>query len=383
MNAYALYLRLEETARLERIHGPELLTAVRADIDRAFKALADSVLRPHAPLGPIRSARFGLWWAPFELKPQEIAADPEEQKESIAAAADEMARSMLREQLGEAVAMNLHVDLGILPVDGSGPEELDARIDALPRGAALPVVGPQRFRDVLDNRRFDIHLQPIVSLATSQPVGYEALVRGHADTGVSRPDHLFAAAAYYGLRPELELACAEEALLRCAGLPATHWLSVNLSPELFDAPSLRHILSTQGRPSRTIFEVTEHLPLDWKVLTENSARLRSAGSGLAVDDAGCGYANMGLIHASKPEIVKLCITVVRRLEHGPQVLAAVRTTVSAIQAAGALALAEGVETEEQARLARVIGCDLAQGYLFGRARPAELVLAELLPPTVN
>ena len=98
--------------------------------------------------------------------------------------------------------------------------------------------------------------------------------------------------------------------------------------------------------------------------------LEELGAGLAVDDAGCGFFNMDTVRAVSPAIVKVCITVIRRMERGPRVTAALRRTVRAIREMGAAALAEGVETAAQERIARNCGFALAQGYRFGKPRPA-------------
>jgi EAL domain-containing protein (putative c-di-GMP-specific phosphodiesterase class I) len=90
----------------------------------------------------------------------------------------------------------------------------------------------------------------------------------------------------------------------------------------------------------------------------------------SLDDTGCGYADLDVAGAIKADIVKLCITVIGRLEQHPQVRDAVADAVKLAHEHGALILAEGVETEGQARILQDLSVDLAQGWLYGRPFPA-------------
>ncbi len=120
-----------------------------------------------------------------------------------------------------------------------------------------------------------------------------------------------------------------------------------------------------------ILELTEHLPLG-KVdeLRPTLDGLRGKGVRIALDDTGCGYADLDVAGVIEADIVKLCITVIGRLEEHPQVRTAVAEAVKLAHAEGALILAEGVETETQARILSDLGVDLAQGWLYARPFPA-------------
>jgi EAL domain-containing protein (putative c-di-GMP-specific phosphodiesterase class I) len=117
--------------------------------------------------------------------------------------------------------------------------------------------------------------------------------------------------------------------------------------------------------------LTEHLPLG-KVdaLRPTLDAARSKGARIALDDTGCGYADLDVAGVIEADIVKLCITVIGRLEQHPQVRTAVAEAAKLAHQNGALILAEGVETEGQARILKEIGVDLAQGWLYGRPFPA-------------
>ena len=92
---------------------------------------------------------------------------------------------------------------------------------------------------------------------------------------------------------------------------------------------------------------------------------------MALDDTGCGFADTEAAQVLRPEIVKLCITVIRSARRSPDVLPELRATIDRFRALGAQVLAEGVETEEERAALSGLGIALAQGWLFGKPVPAE------------
>jgi EAL domain-containing protein (putative c-di-GMP-specific phosphodiesterase class I) len=386
MTVHLLYFRLGGVKRFADIHGAEVARAALADVTRRVGSLGRAILRQHAVLSAPASPEAGVWAIPFRLKRLEIAADEREQLDSIAAAGRELARAALAAELGTAVALHAGLEVGTLAVgEGAGPaRRLRALRDFLRRAPGAPLAASAAERAAVKaviGRPLEIRLQRIVTLGTGRTAAFEALLRGPAGGPLRGPERLLAQAARCGLREELELAALEAALSLARRLPASLRLAVNLSPGLFSSPIVRRIADEPGLPERLIFEITEHLPVrSPSRLNASLDRLRRRGAKIALDDAGCGYLNMELIRVLRPDIVKLCITVTRRIGAGPEVLSLVHATVDAIRAAGASALAEGVETHEQARLALVCGCSLAQGWHFGRPRAAAAAIAEASSP---
>jgi EAL domain-containing protein (putative c-di-GMP-specific phosphodiesterase class I) len=380
---HALIFELRDAGRLERIHGAAVAAVVRKDIDAGFARVASDVLQLHEAATPPLRPRWGLWLVPFRLRRLEILADAAEQLAAIADAGIELTRRMLRGELGAAAGIHCDFRLGVVPIGDGALDARGVRSRAARGAARLPWASrpaPQAERDelldIILNRRITVHLQPIVSLEQPGTVGYEALARGPVGSPLYGADRLFPAASRHGLTAELDLACLTSALEVSPRLPADRWLSVNLTPELFDTAGLRRLQEAGSFSSGKVFELTEHLPVRSPGrLARNSARLQASGARLAVDDAGCGFFNMDTVRAVSPAIVKVCITVIRRIERGPRVTAALRRTVRAIREIGAAALAEGVETAAQAELARDCGFSLAQGYHFGRPLPAAETLS--------
>ncbi len=222
------------------------------------------------------------------------------------------------------------------------------------------------FDAVLASRAFHPVFQPIVDLESGEAIGFEALTRFDSGT---RPDLCFAEAWTVGLGPELELATLEAAVDAAKELPAGTWLDLNVSPRLLAAPGrLREILWTSDRA--LVLEVTEHeLIGDYEALR---AAVRELGHDirLAVDDAGSGIANFGHIIDLGPDFVKLDISLVRRVNANIGRQAMVVGMRHFSRTAGCRLIAEGVETEEEARTLRALGVEFAQGYLFGHPGPS-------------
>jgi EAL domain-containing protein (putative c-di-GMP-specific phosphodiesterase class I) len=221
--------------------------------------------------------------------------------------------------------------------------------------------------ELIAARTFYPVFQPIVDLASGEVVGYEALTRFESG---QRPDLCFADAWSVGLGPDLELATLEAAVAGARELPAARWLSLNLSARLLeDRDRLREIIGSADRP--VTIEITEHEVIaDYQTLRD---AVRDLGHDLriAVDDAGAGVANFGHIIDLRPDLVKLDISIVRRVnvDVGRQALVVGMRHFS--RTAGCRLIAEGVETEEEARTLTALGVEFGQGYWFGRPDRAE------------
>lgn len=213
---------------------------------------------------------------------------------------------------------------------------------------------------VIADGAFRIVFEPVVHLPSGAVIGYEALTRF---TDREPPDRRFDAAQAVGLGSELEAACARRALADAESLPAHAWLSVNFSPtSIIDGAAAEVV---RGATRQVIVEITEHNAI------ENYAAVRHAIKGcgnvlIAVDDAGSGFASLRHILELEPDIIKLDIALVRDIDTDParQALAAGMRHFAALT--GTTLIAEGVETEAEARSIRQLGVELAQGFLFER-----------------
>lgn len=229
------------------------------------------------------------------------------------------------------------------------------RSETATRGRLAAVVRTGAFHPVF---------QPIVELATGDVVGHEALTR--FSSGL-RPDVCFREAWTVGLGRGLEFATLEAAIAEARRLPSGRWLDLNISPRLLEEPDrLRELLWKADRP--IVLEITEHDAIaDYRAIREV---VRSLGNDirLAVDDAGAGVANFGHIIELGPDLVKLDIGLIRRVNVNLGRQALVVGMRHFARTAGCRLIAEGIETREEARTLTELGVEFGQGYLFGRPK---------------
>ena len=232
-------------------------------------------------------------------------------------------------------------------------------------------------RRIIRGREFEPVFQPIVDIVRGSVVGYELLTR-FAD-GMA-PNRRFAAAYAVGLERQLELATLRRGLEAARSLPASRWLSLNISPELLARPTqLQPLLRNAGRG--VILELTEHRAVaDYKRVRAAVARLGS-GVSLAVDDAGAGFASLRHILELRPAYVKLD----HGLTHGVSDDSARQALVTGFrffaQRVGCVPVAEGIETEADLATLIELGIPLGQGYLLGMpARVDEILEREAAQP---
>jgi EAL domain-containing protein (putative c-di-GMP-specific phosphodiesterase class I) len=243
-----------------------------------------------------------------------------------------------------------------------------------PEEAAAARQARDRIARVLADRAVRTVFQPIVDLHTGATVGLEALSR--FDGEPARGPHLwFAEAAEVGLGLALEVLAVERALEALAELPEPLFLTVNVSPVALLSPDLRARCGPAVTP-RLALELTEHVPVeDYEALARAVAPYRAEGASLAVDDAGAGYAGFRHLVGLAPDIVKLDMSITRRIN----CVAAQRAVASALvqytAETSTQLLAEGIETEAELETLRNLGVDWGQGYHLARPQPLSAALA--------
>jgi EAL domain-containing protein (putative c-di-GMP-specific phosphodiesterase class I) len=223
-----------------------------------------------------------------------------------------------------------------------------------------------RIRRAIDGR--DIVrtvLQPIVSLATGEVAGFEALARFAAEP-VRSPDAWFAEAAGVGLGVDLEMTTLRTALSLLERIPDGLFLSVNISPECIADRRLIDELERAGE-GLLILELTEQDRVErYDELIDDLAELRAAGIGLAIDDVGSGFSTMTHVLQLEPDIVKLDATLTRGIELDPRRSTLIAGMTRFADAAGADLVAEGVETSREMETLRDLGVPFGQGFYLAR-----------------
>lgn len=210
--------------------------------------------------------------------------------------------------------------------------------------------------------------QPIVRAKTHEIFGYEALLRIDS-AGWTGPMSLLKAAHELGRSRQLGRHIRDLIAARAGEAPAGSILFVNVDVEDLSDDVFITGKDNLGRVAdRVILELTEHDPLKRIPHLETAiTSLRSARYRIALDDLGSGYSGLTSVVLLVPDVVKIDMGLVRGIDCSPTKQTVVRSIVEMGKALGLLTLAEGIETQEECRFVTDVGCDLLQGYLFGKA----------------
>lgn len=232
----------------------------------------------------------------------------------------------------------------------------------------------------LERSEFLLHYQPTVRLSDGSIEGVEALLRWcRPGVGLVGPDTFIPALEESGRIVEvgawvLREACRQLAAWRDSAAPPLS-MKVNLSARQLERPGLVEAVRTAvheaGIPAELLtLEITESVAMrDAEVTLARLTELRATGVRIAIDDFGTGYSSLAYLHRLPVDLLKIDRTFVGPLG-GDEHTAIADTVIELGHALGLEVLAEGVETEAQARHLRARGCDLAQGFLFARPLPA-------------
>ncbi|HMO11109.1 MAG TPA: EAL domain-containing protein, partial [Actinotalea sp.] len=236
-------------------------------------------------------------------------------------------------------------------------------------------------RVALVDGQFVVHFQPVVPLDGGRVRQFEALVRWqHPDRGLLLPGEflpvLDSGAGVVELGAlVLDQVCAQLATWRAAGREAR--VAVNVSHREFWRPDLTATvaaaLTRHHVPAEAlVLEITETVVLaDVEAARGVIAGLRALGVGLAIDDFGTGQSSLHALRSLEVDTLKIDGGFVRGMETDPQLVRLVSVILELARALGMDAVAECVETPGQEDLLRSMGCRSAQGWLYGRAMPAE------------
>ncbi|MGZ8633634.1 MAG: EAL domain-containing protein, partial [Solirubrobacteraceae bacterium] len=218
--------------------------------------------------------------------------------------------------------------------------------------------------------------QPVVDLRDGNVVGYEALARGRADSGLKSPAQLFAAARAADVVGEFDWACREAALrgfsVDGGDDPSSFALFINveagvLGEDIVDLPKSSHTLVVEVNEQALVSRPDAVL----RALT----RFRGEGWGVAIDDVGADSRSLALMSLLYPDVIKLDLRLLRERSSGD--VARIVTAVGAeSELRQALVLAEGIDSEEQLATARAFGAVLGQGFLLGPPAPLPDTLPE-------
>ncbi|HET7685463.1 MAG TPA: EAL domain-containing protein, partial [Candidatus Limnocylindria bacterium] len=293
----------------------------------------------------------------------------------------------------DALLRNADVAMYQAKLSGRGRYEIFA---SAMHGAALARLELRSdLERALERGELEVLYQPIVELATGEHAGVEALLRwNHGEQGTLVPTTFLAAAEETGLvvpigRWALETACRQAEAWRDAGAWGTaagapRLVSVNLSvAQLRDATlveRVRRALVDHRLPAGSlVLEITESALLD--DTEERIAQLRALkelGVLLAIDDFGTGYSSFSYLRRLPIDILKLDRSFVSTIDTRKDDRVVASAILDLGRTLGLRVIAEGIETAAQRDILTELGCELGQGFLFGRPAPVHEATRRLL-----
>lgn len=293
---------------------------------------------------------------------------------------------------GQQVFAAASIGISLYPEDGNDIETLLRNADAaMYRGkqdgrrqyrfysssmnaeALQQLILANELRHALDKGEFRLHFQPMVDLTSGEIRAHEALLRWqHPDLGMIQPNQILPMAEDTGILPMLEQWVVEQCIARLATLAFSPRIAVNLSLRSKSGRDLlRGILDRLDhagvRPGALELEISEKAIIDcFDDLGSSLQTLRDAGVRIAIDDFGAGQSSLSYLQQLPVDTLKIDRSFVRNLPEDPDSNTIVRAVIGLAHNLDLTVVAEGVEHEDQATFLREHGCDLAQGFHFGR-----------------
>ena len=230
----------------------------------------------------------------------------------------------------------------------------------------------------IENGEFTPHFQPLVDLRTGDLYGFELLARWlRPERGWIPPDEFIPLAERDGWIDLLMRELLRKGFSAFAALPGSLALSINISPvqlrNLSLPAQIERIASSAGLSvDRLIVEITEGaLAEDMERARTIAEDFKSMGARLALDDFGTGYSSLLNLQSLPFDELKVDRSFVSSMTEQRDSRKIVGAVVGLGQSLGLITVAEGLETAEQAEMLRWMGCELGQGWLFGKPVPAE------------
>jgi diguanylate cyclase (GGDEF)-like protein len=228
-------------------------------------------------------------------------------------------------------------------------------------------------RQALGAKQFHLVYQPLIDAKTQKLIGFEALLRwNHPERGYVPPNIFIPVAEESGLMGPIGDFVIDEACKAAASWPEPITVALNISPKQIIMPALPNTVSEalaryRLAGNRIELEVTEGVFLgDNGATLDTLKRLRALGVGIALDDFGTGYSSIGYLNKAVFHKLKIDGSFVREAGTRPENVAIIQSIVQLAKSFRMTITAEGVETAEDFERMRELGCDVIQGYLFGR-----------------
>jgi diguanylate cyclase (GGDEF)-like protein len=287
---------------------------------------------------------------------------------------------------GDAAALSRNAEAALKNAKSTGKNHL-FYTSGLSEGIAERLSLESRLNHALEHDEFVLHYQPKVDLISRRLTGVEALIRWHnPELGLVPPMTFIPVLEETGLISQVGMW-----VLGQACLDRSRWLerrlkaprvAVNVSTvQLRRDDFIRttsNILKLSGSEAGIDIEVTETLIMgDIRDSIDKLTTLRDMGVKIAIDDFGTGYSSLAYLARLPVEELKIDRSFVASMLDDPSAMTLVSTIISLAHALKLNVVAEGVETEEQAKILRLLRCDQMQGYLISKPLPFDDMTAYL------
>ncbi|MEH6580184.1 MAG: bifunctional diguanylate cyclase/phosphodiesterase [Amphritea sp.] len=245
--------------------------------------------------------------------------------------------------------------------------------------------------DALRNNELTLHYQPLICIETRKVLGAEALLRWHNPVlGQVAPDRFIGLAERNGQIIEIGnfvLRTAIEQAEQWQQLAAPFRIAVNISPVQFRDDQLvdyiQHLLTCYSMPAECLeLEITEGVLLqDEHQASRMIKALQALGLRISLDDFGTGYSSLSYLQKYAFDTLKIDRSFIGHLADREQDRELARAIIAMAKKLKLHVIAEGVETTEQDQFILAEGCEIGQGYLYGRPVPADQFTRQYLSDT--
>ncbi|MEQ1774961.1 MAG: EAL domain-containing protein [Burkholderiales bacterium] len=238
----------------------------------------------------------------------------------------------------------------------------------------------RELRRAIEQRQFMLYYQPKVDFQSGRIVGTEALIRWqHPEAGVVNPGGFIDVAEDTGLIVEmgrfaLEEGCRQFRDWRERDIRLNH-IAINVSSRQFRSGNVlddvcKNLLANDFRPGELELEVTESLMVDnFDDVTRLLKEFRAYGASIALDDFGTGYSSMSYLEILPFDTLKIDISFIRPIKENGEGGAIATAIIAMAKSLNKKVVAEGVETQAQVDFLKRLGCNIAQGYFYGKPLP--------------
>ena len=281
----------------------------------------------------------------------------------------------------EAKALLLGADQAMYAAKASGRNTHQYFTTSLQATASYRSSIIAELRVALDKNEFELHYQPIIDLKTGKVAQAEALLRWRKENGeIIMPPAFIEIAEDSGLIIEIGERIWHDAITFIQSLNAgpNFKLAINVAASQFNSNQhsamawIKMLEDKKISPSSIVLEITERMMLHKSQrVMRKIAVMQEAGCQFSVDDFGTGYSSLASLKSFNFNYIKIDADFIKLLAPNTQDSALVLAMISMAKGLGLESIAEGVETEEQASILRSMGCNFAQGYLFGRPMSAD------------